>query len=524
MFHLGFSYVGLIYLIMLFIPNGIWTKNKPQGYDEYVKEESKVLGAFERVGQVLVTGLVLIFSDTNIRNSKWAIILGVSFVLMILYEIFWIRYFRSPKKMKDYYASILGIPVAGATLPVLAFILLGIYGSNIFLIVSSIILGIGHIGIHLSYKKEIDAEDSDENTTKKKRSFVARLLIRVLQIIIIIPILVTIIVIGIRNVDYIGDLVQTRNGVLEDKYVTLGGQEQYILIRGNNIDNPVIVYLHGGPTSPDAYVSYAFVEELADNYTVIAWDQRGCGRTYERNKDTDAMNSTATFEQACEDVDDLVDYACERFGKEKVIIMGWSYGTILGCAYVSEHPEKVSEYVGIGQFVNMEQNEKLAYETARNKAKASGADYSDLDQAIVFYTRNKSMENMMYLRRMTAKYNQPEIEANMSMLAVLSPYFNMDDFNWFSIQNRSFTEYIRLNKKLFDVLDTDITEFGTDYQVPMYFVTGSMDYVCNGELAEEFMNEISAPKKELVYMEGCSHSTHYDRPAEFAQIINRLLE
>ena len=80
----------------------------------------------------------------------------VSFVLMILYEVFWIRYFRSEKTMKDFYSSILGIPVAGATLPVLAFLLLAIYGKNIILGIAVVILGIGHIGIHLMHRREIE--------------------------------------------------------------------------------------------------------------------------------------------------------------------------------------------------------------------------------------------------------------------------------------------------------------------------------------------------------------------------------
>ena len=79
-----------------------------------------------------------------------------SFVLMILYEVFWIRYFRSEKTMKDFYSSILGIPVAGATLPVLAFLLLAIYGKNIILGIAVVILGIGHIGIHLMHRREIE--------------------------------------------------------------------------------------------------------------------------------------------------------------------------------------------------------------------------------------------------------------------------------------------------------------------------------------------------------------------------------
>lgn len=156
MFHFGFSYVGLIYLFMLFIPNIIWTKHKPKGYEQYAQKENKILQIMERIGEALVCCCVLIFSDFNIRlNSAWCIWLLLSFMLMLLYEVYWIRYFRSEKNMSDFYRGICGIPLAGATLPVCAFFLLGVYGSNVFLIISTIILGIGHIGIHLSYQKQI---------------------------------------------------------------------------------------------------------------------------------------------------------------------------------------------------------------------------------------------------------------------------------------------------------------------------------------------------------------------------------
>lgn len=155
--HFGFSYVGLIYLVMLMLPNILWTKNQPKDYDKYARNENKILLALERIGEVLVSCAAVIFSDFNINPwSPWSLWLVASFVLMVLYEVFWIRYFRSEKTMKDFYSSILGIPVAGATLPVLAFCLMAIYGKNILLGVAVIILGIGHIGIHLMHKKEIE--------------------------------------------------------------------------------------------------------------------------------------------------------------------------------------------------------------------------------------------------------------------------------------------------------------------------------------------------------------------------------
>ena len=152
----GFSYVGLIFLLMLFVPNFFWTKQKPKGYDEYAKNENKILLLCERVGEAAVTCLVLIFRDFNVRPQFPRILwLAAAFALMLLYEAFWIRYFKSEKTMADFYRSLFGIPVAGATLPVAAVLLLAVYGRNPLLAAADAILGVGHIGIHLQHRREL---------------------------------------------------------------------------------------------------------------------------------------------------------------------------------------------------------------------------------------------------------------------------------------------------------------------------------------------------------------------------------
>lgn len=149
----GFSYVGLIYLLMLFIPNIIWSRRLPADYTS--AGENRLLVVFERAGQVLCTFCALVFSGFNLApfsaRSVWLI---VSFALMLLYEAGWVRYFRSKQTQGDFYRSFLGIPVPLATLPVAAFLLLGIYGGVGLMAVSSIILGIGHIGIHIQHLKK----------------------------------------------------------------------------------------------------------------------------------------------------------------------------------------------------------------------------------------------------------------------------------------------------------------------------------------------------------------------------------
>ena len=145
--------IGVIFLAMLLIPNIIWSFNKPKDYDRYVKNENRILLAFERIGQILVIVFSLFFNN---YNNDLVLTLIIAVVLMIIYEMYWLRYFRSDRQMSDMYSDFLKIPLAGATIPVLAFFFLGIYGQNIFLIISVIVLAIGHIGIHLNHKKEIN--------------------------------------------------------------------------------------------------------------------------------------------------------------------------------------------------------------------------------------------------------------------------------------------------------------------------------------------------------------------------------
>lgn len=152
--HLGFSYTGCIFLLLLFIPNLLWTKHKPNGYNP--QNENKVLVFFERVGQALVTCTALIFEDFNIHAwSIWSMWLVAAGICMMLYECWWLQYFKSEKNLVDFYRSFFGIPVAGATLPVVSFLMLGIYGKVIWLMLAAVILGIGHIGLHMEHSLEV---------------------------------------------------------------------------------------------------------------------------------------------------------------------------------------------------------------------------------------------------------------------------------------------------------------------------------------------------------------------------------
>lgn len=143
---LGVSYIGLIFLICLFVPNIVYGFNMPSDYQKI--NENRIFLALERIGQVLCTVLVVIFDNFNIHTlSLWTLWLVLAGILMVMYLACWVRYFLGKHLSIDFLRPFLGIPLPLAVLPVAAFFLLSVYGKVIWLGIAVIILGIGHIGI-----------------------------------------------------------------------------------------------------------------------------------------------------------------------------------------------------------------------------------------------------------------------------------------------------------------------------------------------------------------------------------------
>lgn len=522
MFHFGFSYIGVLYLLLLFIPNMMWSKNQPKDYEKYVTHENKILLAFERTGEILVCCFVVIFSDFNIRRfSLWSLWLLFSFLLMVLYECYWVRYFKSARTMADFYCSFCGVPLAGATLPVLAFFLLGIYGGNFPLLAAVVILGIGHIGIHRSHYREIAMPKGKPRKGVAIAIFIFKWAgIAFLSMVVLFVMAVT----GLRNLNYLTGALKTKNGVDEGIYVTLGGQEQYLLIRGADIHNPVIIWLHGGPSSPDTFITYPFTNYLVDEYTVVCWDQRGCGRTYFKNQRDDPDNKTVTFEQAQADLDELVDYVCARFETGQVVIVGHSYGTMLGSQYALEHPDKVAAYVGVGQVVSLE-SDTYSYEDALAKAKDKGDDTASMTEAYEKYQAEPTLINMLNLRKYTAPYHMAPKEANTILTGLYSPYMGVDDFRWFMKQLGNMEDYISLNQSLFDYIQTaDVRTYGLQYQMSAGFISGSEDWTTPVKYVEDYYQTVTSPHKIFGQLEGCGHSPQSDSPEEFSEKLKKILK
>jgi pimeloyl-ACP methyl ester carboxylesterase len=516
MIHFGFSYIGLLFLLMLIIPNINWNQHKPKDYVRYVGNENKVLLWLERIGRVLVCCISLIFSDFNVRAiTIWSIWLGLAFLAMLCYEAYWIKYFKSEMRMEDLHSSFLGIPVAGASLPVIAYFFLGIYGNNIFMLIAAAIFGIGHIGIHLAHRKEVYFH-------KKKRGIVGRIVRGFLVVFLTLILAMITVTIGARNYNAIKGAMYGPHSIEEEGYIEINGQKQYYLIRGDNVNNPIIIWIHGGPASPDTMATFYLSNELADEYTIIAYNQRGCGRTYFKNLDTDPKNETATFEQLQEDLDCLIDYALERFGQNKVILTGHSFGTMVGSKYAMDHPEKVSYYIGVGQMGALG-SDLYVFRDAIDIAQNQGDDTTAMEQAISAYQESSTIESMLTIRELTDAYHPVEKTRNYIIDAYTSPYMDLDDIRWFLLQ-LNLSKFVKINQSLFDYIgQEDVYFYGTEFQMPVGFISGSCDWITPVQYTKDYYHTITAPKKEMKLIEGWGHMLPLENPKEFASALKQMI-
>ena len=149
---------------------------------------------------------------------------------------------------------------------------------------------------------------------------------------------------------------------------------------------------------------------------------------------------------------------------------------------------------------------------------------STLETAFDDFSRDNSLINLMTLRNLVAKYHPVAVKDSETWDAITSPYFGVDDFRWFLKQLGSMEEYFALNKQLFDyTFDFDVYARSTESLVPVYFISGSDDWICPVDSVQEYLERVSAPEKSIYLMDGCGHNTQYALPEEFANIVKEIL-
>jgi len=295
--------------------------------------------------------------------------------------------------------------------------------------------------------------------------------------------------------------------IQEARFVTLGGIEQWITIRGANRANPVLLLVHGGPGDAQSSLrsTYAIYEK---DFTIVQWDQRGAGRTYAKNP-----NSPPEPERVESDGVELAQYLCNYLEKKKIVLLGHSWGTYLAIGMVQRRPELFAAYVGTGQVGSWHANIQAQFDFLLAKARAAN-DRKRVEQLEAIGTPDPND---------AAKY--------FSWWSMRNPYMSPDDAKWFEElgqivrSNPEFTE--EYMKTLGDgmiysgrttvgaMLKTELPTTANTLKVPFFVIQGAEDMVTPVSVAVKYFQVVKAPKKKLILIKGAGHFAFVTHREEF---------
>jgi pimeloyl-ACP methyl ester carboxylesterase len=304
--------------------------------------------------------------------------------------------------------------------------------------------------------------------------------------------------------------------VAELTAVTIGGHDQTLMIRGRSIDNPVLLYLTGGPGGTDMGAMRRDVT-LEQDFTVVAWDQRGAGKSYGALDPTD----TFTTNQLVDDTVEVTGYLRDRFDQEKIYLVGQSWGSTLGVLAAQQHPELYHAFIGVGQMVSQRETDIMFWADTLAWAEETG------NTGLVETLRSNGpppFENLMHYDPFIAREHDwnpyPEFDSNNEMPAILF----VPEYSWMDRIN-AFKGFLDTAGTLYPQLqEIDFRQDVTALNVPFYMVLGEHEARGRAVLAEEWFNMLDAPSKEAFIFEGSGHRAHFDRPGDFATVMGHVLE
>ena len=306
------------------------------------------------------------------------------------------------------------------------------------------------------------------------------------------------------------------SSIAEERHMILGGEEQYVLVRGKHRTAPILIFLHGGPGTSAMAFNRIHNSELEDHFVFVNWDQRGTGKSLRAGKP-----GTITLSQITADLDQLVDALRTEFGREKVLIIGHSWGSMLGLHYTHTHPDKVSALIGIGQMAQTLDSEIDVYTWALKQAVEKGDDKSiDLLERIGAPPYD-SVDELMSHRSVVSKYGGSWRKPK-SNLSYALEVIRASEFAWPELRAILRGGNISL-RALFDTFNSlDAFETYPEIRVPVFFFEGRYDKVVSPKIAAAYMDALIAPKKEIVWFEQSAHSPQWEEPEVYNQEILRV--
>jgi pimeloyl-ACP methyl ester carboxylesterase len=305
--------------------------------------------------------------------------------------------------------------------------------------------------------------------------------------------------------------ISSPKGIDESQFVTIGGIEQWITIRGWNRDNPVLLFLHGGPGDVTNPWSFALFAPWEKHFTVVQWDQRGAGRTL--RKSGRAVAATITVDRMVQDGIELTEYLLKHLGKKKIIIVGHSFGSILGVGMAKARPDLFYAYVGTGQVGDETKNYFVAYDALLEKAKAISNQQAFDELSRVGPPPYESGEGYRVQRKWANAFEgADEFLFGTIGLALVAPGNSVQDIN-----DSGDGQELSAERLVSQTKSSGPKDLGLEFSIPMFFIQGAEDFTTPPSLARTYLDSIKAPRKEFVAINGGGHFAVFMRSDQFLQ-------
>jgi pimeloyl-ACP methyl ester carboxylesterase len=290
--------------------------------------------------------------------------------------------------------------------------------------------------------------------------------------------------------------IDTARGIDEASFVPIGGIQQWVTIRGEDRNNPVLLFLHGGPGEATNLWSLPYFFPWDQRFTVVQWDQRGAGKTF--GKSGPSVARTMTLDRMTQDGIELTEYLCKHLGKHKIILVAHSFGTLLGLRMIQQRPDLFIAYVGTGQVADETQNYSVAYKALLSKAETTGNEQALNDLKRVGPPPYNSYDGYSVQRRWSNRFEGAERFLPGTIgIALEAPGYTVRDLDDL-LAGELFSGNILFTK----TRSQTMKDLGLKFSIPVFFFEGTEDFTTPTELACQYLDALQAPEKEFVPIPG----------------------
>ncbi|MFP4363495.1 MAG: alpha/beta fold hydrolase [Spirochaetia bacterium] len=303
--------------------------------------------------------------------------------------------------------------------------------------------------------------------------------------------------------------------ITEMEQIEVNGTQQWIYIRSHSDENPVLLFLAGGPGGSEIGWTQRYNAELEESYTMVGWDQRGVAKSWSAMEDW----SDVTADTFVDDVIAVSEYLTQRFNTNRIFLAGHSWGSIIGIMAAHRRPDLYHAYIGIAQQVNSVENDLIGYRMVLEGARREGNEdlvFELEDNGPPPYTVEETGNYLVLFTRLS-RYSphSPDMVGTNPLWMLTAPEHTLIDRI-----NLVRAVLAGVNYVYPQLADMDFEETIPQLQVPVYFITGRYDYTCVASITERYFNSLEAPYKQLVWFEDSGHNPCYQEADRFNEFMS----